>query len=592
MAAMSKVERTAGETPSMATAEQDPQEHPEADEIRQFYFSDENLATDSYLRMHMNGNANDTISVKHVMSFSKMKRFKPLAAVVAALKKSPFLEITPDKRIRRKIPYHWPDGDIDYVALPNVEKQFGGQQKAKLPPNIVTGPQRDPNKPEMTKGMLKPTGFEEYYTDPPVTPAEYAEERQIYDPDEPFHARIQVAIHRYTGRRKFHQSNMNIFGAFLKYGGIEAVVNQFAGLSKNDLEGMSALEISEVKSKYQVGDDKDPSERKWVVDFEGVVKGFLSSFLPTVVPPNEYLLTTRILANFYNYLLIHDVCSPTAERDLIASIQAAKAVCNLAAEELPNVFAAGLHLPGDFNVACSVLTGGYHEGLYVKSTAAWMQDVTENVYGDEVWGSKEGGSGMSDDKAKALLALALTAHGSEELFKPMAVLRQSLSEQLVVAEEKTLGLEVTKIEFGDHRAEEVYLDPKIKEDIEAKMLGRMWCKKWEVPDFQTWDVPKAQKDSATTTKKDEFPDYEFWVEDHILKSVFLGMKMEATIRRLALKDKDGPSLWNIDTVSRTYCSFFTYLPNELVPKPIKPVTWKTEEDEDEEVGEPSKSDTD
>lgn len=32
------------------------------------------------------------------------------------------------------------------------------------------------------KGKTRPSGFEDGFADPPVTPTEYAAERQIYDP--------------------------------------------------------------------------------------------------------------------------------------------------------------------------------------------------------------------------------------------------------------------------------------------------------------------------------------------------------------------------------------------------------------------------
>ena len=59
----------------------------------------------------------------------------------------------------------------------------------------VRAPKRAKEKPWLTKGMLKETGFEEYFADAPITPAQYEENRQLYDPDNIFSARIEAAIH-------------------------------------------------------------------------------------------------------------------------------------------------------------------------------------------------------------------------------------------------------------------------------------------------------------------------------------------------------------------------------------------------------------
>lgn len=66
---------------------------------------------------------------------------------------------------------------------------------------------------------------------------------------------------------------------FVKFGGITTGPKQFTGgLTKEDMEERSALEITRMTATEHVGDDKwdlDGPEAKWKVDFEGVAKGFL-----------------------------------------------------------------------------------------------------------------------------------------------------------------------------------------------------------------------------------------------------------------------------------------------------------------------------
>lgn len=123
--------------------------------------------------------------------------------------------------------------------------------------------------------QLKPTGFEEFYAEAPVTPAIYEEERGLYDPDITFFSRIETAIQRYCARRKFHQANAHIFDAYLQFGGIDSGQKQFGGgISKKDLEDKDAAEIAAITARHFVSEDVQ-NEDEAEVDFETLAKGFL-----------------------------------------------------------------------------------------------------------------------------------------------------------------------------------------------------------------------------------------------------------------------------------------------------------------------------
>lgn len=122
----------------------------------------------------------------------------------------------------------------------------------------------------------KPTGFEEYWTDAPVTPEVYAVEQDLYDSEISFRSRIETALSRYSRKRKFHQNTALIFNKFMKYGGINSGQKQFNGLDPKDLEGRDAATIAAITATHAVSDDiVMDDDDKWVVDFEGVAKGFL-----------------------------------------------------------------------------------------------------------------------------------------------------------------------------------------------------------------------------------------------------------------------------------------------------------------------------
>lgn len=241
----------------------------------EFYLSDENLVTDMHLKVKLKESGDNTLELKHILGFPKMRRFKPKTAVIAALRQSHFLNVSVDsKRISRKIPYVWADSDIDsdYEEREAEWKQQHANRTQGRPKPNIPGISAKP-----VAGMDKPTGFEEGYNDGPITPDEYAEERQTYDPDEPIQERLSIAVHRFSTRRKFHQNYALIFTAFMKYGGVDGRGNAFASgdVTTEELQNMAPGQIAHLKSTFDIGNDKDPEEGIWTLDFEHVCKGFL-----------------------------------------------------------------------------------------------------------------------------------------------------------------------------------------------------------------------------------------------------------------------------------------------------------------------------
>jgi hypothetical protein len=93
--------------------------------------------------------------------------------------------------------------------------------------------------------------------------------------DVPVSERIEMAIQRYKGRRKFHAAHSNSFSSWLKWGGIEHGPKMFTGaLGEDELADMEADEIARVNATYHAGWEKMDPEM-WVVDFEGIAKSFL-----------------------------------------------------------------------------------------------------------------------------------------------------------------------------------------------------------------------------------------------------------------------------------------------------------------------------
>lgn len=166
-------------------------------------------------------------------------------------------------------------------------------------------------KPKSKRGLGKPTGFEEYYADGPMTPAEHEESRQLYDPYVilppfvvlesidflllgPTHLnskysqdlnhtcrpgmlinsssrRIQEALTQYQWKRRMENDRRAIFFKYLQYGGVDASQNHATGISPKELKQISNDEARQAHSQTMIQRDRQGLE----VNFEKVARGFL-----------------------------------------------------------------------------------------------------------------------------------------------------------------------------------------------------------------------------------------------------------------------------------------------------------------------------
>lgn len=129
----------------------------------------------------------------------------------------------------------------------------------------------------------------EFYCDPPTTPAEHNEEKNvIYAPHRPFVDRIEECIQRFRARRRMGPEREYLFSRYLTLGGIDATIRQFQGtrdLGKDVLEGTSKAVVREMTADdvIQRGGEGNRNPRfynpnypeHWDVDFTGVAAGFL-----------------------------------------------------------------------------------------------------------------------------------------------------------------------------------------------------------------------------------------------------------------------------------------------------------------------------
>ncbi|KAF2143749.1 uncharacterized protein K452DRAFT_350177 [Aplosporella prunicola CBS 121167] len=529
-----------------------PPEHPKGEEIRrqvEYYFSDENLPNDKYLLEKCGGSQNLPVSISRICGFRKMRGYKPMSQVVQSLRKSIFLEVVDNKKIRRKTPLTLPTildevSDKESDTERATEPKNNVESDTKVKKNVFKVKQPQPPqqlKPKKPQGWDKPHGFEEFYADAPLTPAEAKEEASMYDPGLSFRLRMEIVIQRFKARRTMHQHYASIFNKFMKFGGIDVSERQFTGgLDDPALEGRDAGDIALMMATHTVDVSRE-DESKWTVDFEGIAKGFLSSFWPSAVAYDvaNLRVASTVLRNFYRYLLHHDAC-PEYEKDIRSAI----AVCNLADEEYPRVVEAATNLPDQFNVACGALFGGHYNDSYAKF-GNW--DTVNN--GDN--GSLVGNSSV--EKARVYFKAGIAMFGNDAQFD---AIEHDFERITSTGPANNMIFEITGTEHPTDETLEFVAAENAKntQGIHLKPLGKLLCKHWEVSDFMMPDLPAwhiKQLEEAKTGKT-----FELWVETDILQRCFVGMKMQAIVRQLSI------DLQYLDQVIEVKPSFYACLPNE------------------------------
>jgi hypothetical protein len=275
-------------------------------------------------------------------------------------------------------------------------------------------------------------------------------------------------------------------------------------------------------------------------------------------------LQCRIMINFYNYLMVHNVCPEYTNQ-----IMAARRVCERAKYELPTITVFQEQNRG-FSLACSVLFGGH----YAQSDGHNINDWDDSVAAKDR---------LPIEKARIIILAAISAMGSDDMFEAVLPqgeeLKNGLS-KLKYTKQEHLDLEVVGIEKPTTETENLYAaENKTQSKITLKPLGQLVCKPWKKnmgPAY--YDLPKGVTFHPTPSQGT----YTFWLEGETLEHAFKGMKLSASIRYLTAEGCDG--VWVLDAVSKVYCSFYTWILNELMEKPYKaPRELSFEEVQNEEV---------
>ncbi|KKK22982.1 hypothetical protein AOCH_002690 [Aspergillus ochraceoroseus] len=389
-------------------------------------------------------------------------------------------------------------------------------------------------KSKSKRGRNKPTGFEEYYVDAPMTVEEYDTEKELFD------VRMEDAFLRFQKKRRIENDRLEVFQKYLAYGGVDVGPKMFVGSDDRDFKNMDSEQILLARGQTSIKDDHS----KLPVDFNAVVKGYLTSYFPYYFnPENEEMikLATVTIRNYLSYLLYHNVCPEHRE-----NIDEARKSCDLAEKELwknQQFTAAG---PGEFNNGCSILFGGFQHDLYVENNQ-WSNP-------------KDNSTLMTKEVARKVVKFGLAGSGSDEL----AVLFNQLSldgELQAKRVEDIDGFEVIGLVPPDVVTTEFY--EKHAPDLNS--VGILRGRAYHDPARPRYDMT-AEERNEWEKENPIMPEFEFFLEESLLEHCYVGMKVITSVWELNC------GLHYFEDIHTAYSSIYTVLPNDLM------IGWKKPRD--------------
>ena len=165
---------------------------------------------------------------------------------------------------------------------------------------------------------------------------------------------------------------------------------------------------------------------------------------------------------------------------------------------------------------------------------------------------------MTPDIAREVVKFAIAGAASEDVYQ--AWYEGAVADNLKVVEVREgVGFEVTAIEQVDEETRTFYKE----QSSEYGPVGRIRAKPWTNPDAPPEDLTKEEREALAASGNgggdgDDETVYEFFIEEVVLQHLFVGMKMEATARRLSC------GIWFFDEFLRCFVGFDTFLKNELM----------------------------
>ncbi|KAJ5488898.1 hypothetical protein N7539_003788 [Penicillium diatomitis] len=416
---------------------------------------------------------------------------------------------------------------------PSVDTTDNGPAPQEYSMSVSQGPKRRSRRPKSKRGIGKPTGFEDYYADGPMTPAEHEEIRQIYDP------RIEEALARYQWKRRMENDRRAIFFKYLQYGGVDASQNHGTGVPPRELKQMSTDDARQARSQTMI-----PMERRSLeVNFEEVARGFWSSFYCNHYNPDNQesiKVATGTIRNFLTYLLYHDVC-PEYRDD----IHRARKICDLAFVELWKNVQLIQQGPGSFNLSCSMLFGGRYCGRDYDEHSLWVPA--------QVSPSGE----ITNEAAQKVVKFAIASQGTHE----QATRFQQLATDVQLSARKIDDIDGFEI-ISVHKPEDTVRDFYHEFAPDLPVVGTIRAKSFINPAKPEIDMTSKER-QEWRDGTGPYHEFDFYLEASLLQHCYPGQRITSNIWKINC------GVYYFDEVISVYPSFHLVLANDLM------LHWKT-----------------
>ncbi|KAK9449857.1 Argonaute siRNA chaperone complex subunit Arb1-domain-containing protein [Limtongia smithiae] len=246
-------------------------------------------------------------------------------------------------------------------------------------------------KNKTAKAELRGTGFEYYYADSPVPPAQWEEERRDYAPSRDFTLRLESCLARYNKQRYFDNERARFSQIFLNFAKISKIKSQNLKLKEAKARGEGNKAESELEpetpsrrsiTKTPVEYDSVQSNEEWILR----ARKFFAHHLPLILcreKPWETIITAiDVVENFMRYLMHHDIFP-----EFIPAILKTMEYARMARTEFPRLHKAAMLMPGRFNIAVSATYGGgfifYNRDLLDKHRAQVAADAEREALAAE-----------------------------------------------------------------------------------------------------------------------------------------------------------------------------------------------------------------
>ncbi|KAJ5423913.1 Argonaute complex subunit Arb1 [Penicillium cf. griseofulvum] len=386
-----------------------------------------------------------------------------------------------------------------------------------------------------------PSGFEPFYADAPITPAEFEENKKIYDPALPILDRIDEGIKRFLYKRRLEPYRRKVFLKYLQYGGVSVGPNHSQGVTPSELKDMTKEEAMQARCTTAIFPKRG---KPYPISFNNVATGYLTGYYMGYYNPDteeEIKTCTDTMKNFFSYLLYHDVCPEQAE-----DLEEARKSCDRAAKELWMNHQIVHHSgPGDFNRGCSMLFGGYYFED-VDDPDAW----TNVRHADQ--------KAFTSDMARKVVKYGIAIAGNDRTARKFKILADM---DLIEAKqvEDIDGFEVISVEEPTEETTAYYreLGPDLM------LVGKVRAKEFRDPARGKFDLAPWEKVDWDAGFAPAY-EFEFLLEADFFVHILPGMKFITTVYQTNFGQ------YYFDEILSVLPTFYKFLYNDWMMDYVEP----------------------